>query len=189
MKNINQQILPSIKNLQKLDAILTSSYEWFVLLEVHLSNLIPVLREAKKHEKKVIIHADLIQGLKTDDFAAEFLLHTVRPDGIISTRTNMLQKAKEKNILTVQRIFLLDSIALEKSYTHVRQTKPDYIEVLPGIIPEYIGEIKSKTNTPVICGGLIDTFDHIQNAIDAGATAITTTDESLWKEASQQNIG
>ncbi len=77
-------------------------------------------------------------------------------------------------------MFLLDSIALDKSYSLIERTQPDYIEILPGIIPEIIQEVYDKTNILVISGGLIRSEKHVKLALDAGARAVTTSNESLW---------
>jgi len=176
----NQKILPALRNINRLEKILSSPFETFVLLDVHISHLSMIRHEAKKHGKKIMIHADLIHGLKTDDYAADFLVHDIKPDGIVSTRSNIILKAKSKNIIAVQRMFLLDSIALDKSYSLIQQTQPDYIEILPGIIPEIIQEVYDKTNIPIISGGLIRNEEHVKLALDAGAQAVTTSNEKLW---------
>ena len=177
----NQTILPALRQLGDLRKILESSYETFVVLDIHISQLMHVRREAKKYGKRIFLHADLIHGLKTDDYGADFLCHDVRPDGIVSTRANVLKKAKKKDIIAIQRMFLLDSLALEKSYALVEQIQPDYIEVLPGIIPEMVAQVREKTGIPVISGGLIQTPEQIDRAIEAGAIAVTTSDKSLWR--------
>ena len=58
---------------------------------------------------------------------------------------------------------------------------PDYIEVLPGVVPKIISEIREKTGKPIFAGGLIETIEEVEAAIEAGATAITTSDRALWK--------
>src|SRR5699024_7596057 len=131
--------------------------------------------EAKKHGKSLIIHADLIQGLKTDNFAADFLCNDIRPAGIISTRANVIQKAKAKGIIAIQRMFLLDTIALEKSYALIETAEPDYIEMLPGVIPELIEEVREHTRIPIINGGLIRTKAHIQAALTARPNSVSTS--------------
>lgn len=176
-----QKIIPAARTMKQFDEILQSSFEYIVLLEVHISLLLSLKREADKHGKKLIIHADLIHGLKTDNFAADFLCNDIRPSAIISTRSNVLIKAKSKGIIAIQRVFLIDTIALEKSYTMIETAQPDFIELLPGIIPEMIGEIYDRTKTPVITGGLIRSATQIEQAIEAGAVAITTSDKNLWE--------
>lgn len=110
----NQKILPAARNIKQFEQLLKTDFQYIVLLEVHISHLKKLKTEASKNEKKLIIHADLIQGLKTDNYAADFLCNEIRPAGIISTRANMIQKAKGKGIIAIQRMFLLDTIALEK---------------------------------------------------------------------------
>ena len=176
----DQKILPAMRSLKQLEELLESSYEYIVLLEVHISNLKTIKLEANKHGKKLIIHADLIQGLKTDDYAAEFLCNDIRPAGIISTRANMILKAKSKGIISIQRMFLLDTIALEKSYSLIERTQPDYIEILPGVIPQLISEVYTRTGIPVISGGLIRSEEHVLDALSAGSKAVTTSNKELW---------
>lgn len=60
--------------------------------------------------------------------------------------------------------------------------EPDYIEMLPGVIPELISEVRERTGIPIINGGLIRTKKHIENALAAGAIAVTTSDKTLWAD-------
>ncbi|GLC90478.1 glycerol-3-phosphate responsive antiterminator [Lysinibacillus piscis] len=177
----NQQIIPAARTVKQFDEILESPFTYIVLLEVHISLLISLKREAERRGKKLIIHADLIHGLKTDNFAADFLCNDIRPAGIISTRSNMLIKAKARGIMAIQRVFLIDTIALEKSYSMIEAAQPDYIELLPGIIPSMIQEVHERTNIPVITGGLVRTIDNIEEALTCGAIAITTSNKKLWE--------
>lgn len=183
----NQRIIPAAKTISQVDRAFSSPFEYVVLLETHISQLRPLKREAERVGKKLIIHADLINGLKTDNFAADFLCNEIQPDGIISTRSNMIMKAKERGILAIQRVFLIDTIALEKSYSLIEKNAPDYIELLPGIIPEMIQEVYERTKIPVITGGLIRHAEEIERALDAGAVAVTTSDKKLWRKF-QNNI-
>lgn len=84
-------------------------------------------------------------------------------------------------MLAIQRLFLLDTIALEKSYSMLERTRPDFVEVLPGIIPRMVTEVFERTGIPIIAGGLIRTVDDVEQAMDAGAVAVTTSNIELWK--------
>ena len=187
MSFTDRKIIPAARTVKQFDQVVESEFEYIVLLEVHLSHLRGIKQEADRRGKKLIIHADLVHGLKTDNFAADYLCNDIRPAGIISTRSNMILKAKSRGILAIQRVFLIDTIALEKSYSLIEQTAPDYIELLPGIIPEMIAEVYNRTGIPVITGGLIRTDDQITAAIEAGAVAITTSNKELWKRF-QKNV-
>lgn len=179
-----QTILPSIKKMKDFEKVLHSSLEHIVLLDIHLGQLDSIVRLGKKHNKKICLHADMIQGLKSDSHAAEFLCQIIKPYAIISTRSDILATAKKNRILAIQRIFLLDTQALETSYKLTSRIQPDLIEVLPGIVPDYIQKVHTSTKVPVIAGGLIQTKDEVSSALDAGAIAVTSSDRSLWDDVS-----
>lgn len=177
---MNQIILPALTNMKEVETFLESSYEIGVILEVHIAQLKNISQMVKARGKNVFFHMDMIQGIKSDEYATEYICQEYKPYGIISTKSNVILKAKQKGVVAVQRVFLLDSHALEKSYRLIERTKPDYIEVLPGAIPWMITEVKERLNIPIFAGGLIRTQDDVERALQAGATAITTSKTALW---------
>ncbi|MBD8013487.1 glycerol-3-phosphate responsive antiterminator [Microbacterium sp. APC 3898] len=174
-------VLPVLRNMKEFERLLKSDHEYIIFLEIRLAQLKQLVQVAKKAKKKVILHVDLIQGLKTDSYGFEYLVREVKPDGIVSTRSNVIALAKKNNLMTIQRLFLLDSQALEHNINLINQVKPDYIEILPGIIPSVIKEVFDKTGIPVIAGGLIRTKEDILLAYDGGAKAISTSQPELWE--------
>ncbi|WP_163102966.1 glycerol-3-phosphate responsive antiterminator [Peribacillus alkalitolerans] len=177
---MEQVILPAFSNMKEFEQFLKSSYEIGVFLDMHISQLKNVSLLAKEYSKKIIYHVDLIRGIKSDEYATEYICQEFKPYGLISTKSNVIVKAKQKGIIAVQRIFLIDSHALEKSYKLIEKTKPDIIEVLPGAMPWIIKEVKERLNIPIFAGGLIRTEEEIKNALKAGASAITTSNKDLW---------
>lgn len=175
-----QAILPAAKSMKQFEQILSSSYEYGVFLDTHIAQLKNIYKMANQHQKKMFLHADLVHGLKNDEYAAEYLCQEIKPHGIISTRGNMILKAKQKGVIAIQRVFMLDTIALEKSYALLQKTQPDYIEVLPGVVPHMIKEVIERANIPVFAGGLIRTADDVEQALAAGATAVTTSNDHLF---------
>lgn len=180
MKFQGSAILPAIRTMKHYERLLASSYEHAVLLDAHVAQLKPLFAMAGQRGKKLFLHADLIHGLKNDDYAVEYVCQEFRPFGLISTKASVIVKAKQKGVLAIQRMFLLDSGALRKSYALVQKTEPDYIEVLPGILPEMIAEVRLETGIPIFAGGLIRSQDEVERALAAGATAVTTSDMALW---------
>lgn len=177
---IEQRILPASTNMREFERFLLSSYEIGVFLDMHISQLKHINIMAKQNGKKMIYHVDLIHGIKNDEYATEYICQEFKPFGLISTKSSVILKAKQKGVLAVQRIFLLDSHALEKSYKLVEKTRPDFIEILPGAMPWMIKEVKDRLGIPVFAGGLIRTTEEVQNALNAGATSITTSKRELW---------
>jgi glycerol uptake operon antiterminator len=177
---MKQKILPASTNMKEFERFLGSSFEIGVFLDMHIGQLKNINLLAKQYGKKMIYHVDLIHGIKNDEYATEYICQEFKPFGLISTKSSVIQKAKQKGVIAVQRIFLLDSHALEKSYKLIEKTQPDYIEVLPGAMPGMITEVKERVKTPIFAGGLIRTAEEVKNALNAGASAITTSKRELW---------
>ncbi|AZU61338.1 glycerol-3-phosphate responsive antiterminator [Neobacillus mesonae] len=177
---MRQKILPVSTNMKEFERFLKSPYEIGVFLDMHIAQLKNINQMSRQYGKKMVYHVDLIHGIKNDEFATEYICQEFKPFGLISTKASVIQKAKQKGVIAVQRIFLIDSHALEKSYKLLEKTEPDYIEVLPGAIPWMITEVKERVNIPILAGGLIRTADDVKNALQAGAAAITTSKRGLW---------
>lgn len=181
MAYYGQKLLPAAKNMKQFEKILNSSYEYGIFLDTHVGQLKNSYDLARQHRKQMFLHADLIQGLKNDEYAAEYLCQEINPHGLISTRSSVIMKAKQKGIIAIQRLFLLDTMALDKSYALLEKTKPDFIEVLPGVMPNIITEVYERARIPIFAGGLIRTVDDVERAIAAGATAVTSSNAELFK--------
>ncbi|WP_456279506.1 glycerol-3-phosphate responsive antiterminator [Bacillus sp. AK128] len=166
--------------MKDFEKVLKTDHEQIIYLETRLSQVEVIARYAKQHNKKVLMHADLIQGLKPDEYGLEYLIHNVKVDGLVSTRMNVIEFAKRHKVISIQRLFALDSHALERNLKMSKKIQPDYIEVLPGIIPSVLKEIHEETQIPVIAGGLIRTKEDVQHALDNGAFAVTTSNRALW---------
>lgn len=178
---MDQKVLPVMSNMKEFESFLKSSFEIGVFMEIHIAQLKHVYQMAEAHKKKILYHVDLINGLKNDEHATEYLCQEFNPYGLISTKSSVILKAKQKGVLAVQRIFLIDSHALEKSIKLLKKTNPDYIEVLPGAIPNLIKEVKQLVDIPMFAGGFIKTPEQVQNALDAGAVTVTTSNKELWQ--------
>ncbi|WP_458414583.1 glycerol-3-phosphate responsive antiterminator [Schinkia sp. CFF1] len=178
---MEQKILPASTNMKEFERFLKSSYNIGIFLDMHISQLKNINMMAKEKGKKMIYHVDLIHGIKNDEYATEYICQEFKPFGLISTKAGVITKAKQKGVIAVQRIFLIDSHALEKSYQLLEKTLPDYIEVLPGAMPHMIKEVRERVKIPIFAGGFIRKPEDVHNALDAGATAITTSKRELWE--------
>lgn len=136
------------------------------------------IRQAHAAGRYVLVHLDLAEGIGRDKTGLRYLAK-IGADGIISTRAQMIQLAKEQGLLTVQRFFLLDSKGIESIEDMLRHTKPDLMELMPGVIGKSIRRFGSGS-TPVIAGGLIETKAEVTDALGSGATAVSTGRKDLW---------
>ncbi len=56
-------------------------------------------------------------------------------------------------LMTIQRVFLIDSSALGRGIKSAESCKPDAIEAMPGIMPRVIAEMTTMTDLPIVAGG------------------------------------
>ena len=150
----NQKILPAANNIKEFEKLMETDFEYVILLNSHIAQLTALMKLARRHQKKVLLHVDLVQGLRSDEYGAEYLCQKVKPAGLIfHADAGDPTWPKKRSLIAIQRIFLLDSHALNTSYRLIQSFQPDYIEVLPGIIPHIIREISDNTNVPILAGG------------------------------------
>ncbi|AEJ42045.1 glycerol-3-phosphate responsive antiterminator [Alicyclobacillus acidocaldarius] len=176
-----RRVLPAVRSPKDFEELMQGPHPVVVLLETNLTALPSLMRLANKAGKRLILHADLIQGLKHDEAGTQFLCQMIRPYGIISTHASVIATAKKQGVIAIQRVFLIDSHSLRTSYRVLQQAKPDYLEVLPGVVPQLIAEIREQTGLPVLAGGFVRTKEDVERAVAAGATAVTTSVKELWQ--------
>lgn len=136
--------------------------------------------QIKDAGKIAMVHIDLITGLSPREVAVDFIHKNTLADGIISTKPALIRRAAELSMYTVLRYFLLDSMALENIRLQQHQVRPDFIEILPGVMPQIIKRVSKSIKTPIIAGGLITDKEEVVAALNAGAMAISSTNHKVW---------
>ncbi|QVK18468.1 glycerol-3-phosphate responsive antiterminator [Mycoplasmatota bacterium] len=179
---VKQTIIPVLKSIKDCERAGEYTDEFVIVMDVHLSQLGHCCQLVKQNGKKVIIHLDLIKGLKSDGYAVEFLINDLNVDGVISVKSSVIDKVKKLGKIAIQRIFIIDTQSYKKSIGLINSSKPDYIEMLPGCLFKMIRRVKEDLGVNVIAGGLIETEDEYEEAIKSGATSITTSKKLLLKK-------
>lgn len=173
-------IIAAISDIEKLNAAISSQCKTLFLLTGTIFNLKSSIDKIHQAGKKVYVDVDLMEGFGKDPVFIEYLHEVLKPDGIITTKGNLIKKAKSLKLFAIQRIFVFDSRSLNSGIDSVLKIMPDAVEILPGIMPKVIRKARDEVKLPVICGGLILDKEDIDSAISAGAIAITTGNQSLW---------
>ena len=143
-----------------------------------------ILERIKAAGKKAMVHIDLIAGLSAKEISVEFIARQTRADGIITTKPALVRRAKELGIFAVLRFFVIDSLALKNIENLEMQcgtSRPDFIEVLPGVMPKVLGRIAKVSRIPMIAGGLITEKEDVIAALSVGAIAVSSTNQDVWK--------
>lgn len=139
-----------------------------------------IVKKIKDADKIAMIHVDLVNGLGSKEVVVDFIKNNTLADGIISTKPALIKRAKELGMYTVLRHFMIDSMALENIQHSQYNVKPDFFEILPGVMPKMIKQICQMTKIPIIAGGLITDKEDVLGALSAGAISVSTTNPDVW---------
>lgn len=140
-----------------------------------------LLRKVRDRERRpfICVNVDMVGGVAADASGLRFLSRGV--DGIISTHRHVIELAKGAGFLTIQRLFAIDSGAVERGVKLIRHANPDGIEILPGVAyPEVVARYRESLTQPTLAGGLITDRETIKHILDAGAAGVSTSTPSLW---------
>jgi glycerol uptake operon antiterminator len=174
-------IIAAVRDEQNFETALQSSVAVIFLLNATLSNLKTRVRQIRESKKMGFVHLEMVAGLSKDQAALEFIQTEIGPDGILTTKPNLIQTAKHLGLLTVQRLFILDSLSIQTGLKMLQGNHPDLMEIMPGIIPKVIPEIKRHSQTPIIAGGMVSAKEEIIELLKVGAVAVSTSREELWQ--------
>lgn len=176
----SEPIIAAVKDLDNLDRAVESDCTIIFLLCGNIFNLKKIVQKVHEKKKMIFIHVDLIDGFSKDATALRYIHEQIAPDGIISTKNNQLKVAKELGLLTVQRLFIIDSLSIQTTVKTSALIKPDAIEIMPGIMPKITKKLSEVIEVPVIVGGLISEKEDIEKALESGALGVSTSCRELW---------
>ena len=97
-------IIAAVRDDEGLAQCLRTDIQTVFVLYGDICNIPEIVHQIKDAGKIAIVHADLISGLATKEISVDFLRHSTLADGIISTRANMIQRAREFNMIAILRV-------------------------------------------------------------------------------------
>ena len=177
------KLIASVKEAKHLEKAAEANLSAAVLSIGNIGVIKGYVDFFKSREIPVFLHLERIGGISYDREGIAFLAHYVKPDGIVTTRNTLVKLAKKQGLLTIQRLFLVDSDSLKSGLQSIQDTQPDAVELMPALLPEYIEEFRSMIDTPIIAGGLLRKREQMEVVLQHGATAVSVGSPSLWKES------
>lgn len=182
-ETIQRQVcIPVIPTMKRLEQFLLTDLTICLLQDIHISLLPDIISTLHKHERKALVHIDMINGVASDEYGTEYLCQKLRVDGIISSKSKIIEVTKRNKKIAIQRMFLIDSKSVARGIDMLMRSRPDMVEVMPAIAYRIIPYINDRLNIPIIGGGLIKTKEDIENGLKAGCVAFTVSDLTLCKE-------
>lgn len=174
-------IIAAVKDEEGLKHCLEADNQVVFILFGDILNIASIVEQVKLAGRYAFVHVDLIAGLSGKEIAVDYIKKHTRADGIISTRPMLIKRARELSMLTVLRIFMIDSMSFRNIEKDRSMVEPDIIEIMPGVMPKVIRKAADSIPVPVIAGGLIMDKEDIMAALDAGAVSVSTTREETWR--------
>ena len=173
-------VIPAVKEPETLDRALCHDGAAVFLLCGDILNIAGLVDRVHRAGKQAVVHGDLVAGLAPREIAVDYL-RSCGADGIISTRPHIIRRGRELGMLTVLRVFAIDSKAVGNLQKETEMVTPDVIEILPGTLPKIIEKLSGKLPVPLIAGGLMTDKCDIVSALQAGALCASTSEGALWE--------
>lgn len=137
---------------------------------------------AQSRRPQIYVNVDLVGGIAADASGLRFLSRHV--EGIISTHRHVIELSKASGLITIQRLFAIDSGAVERGLKLIRRAEPRFVEILPALAYCEIADRYSEVlDLPVLAGGLLKSPQDISKILEAGAVGVSTSHQGLWNGA------
>jgi glycerol uptake operon antiterminator len=180
-------VITSIVSDNDLEPVLRTTSNIVFLLTGNIFTLKGITERVQDAGKLMFVHLDLMEGLGKDAESVRYLAEIIKVDGIVTTRSNIIMAAQKCGLITIQRLFVFDSVSLDNGIRIIKSSRPDAIEVLPGIVvPRVMGRLRQEIDLPVIAGGLISDLNDLKSVLDHGAIGVSTSSKALWKWQDEQ---
>ena len=172
-------VIPALRDPEHWRMLGEGRGRWVFILGGKVDRVAEGVALLQKRQWRVFVHIDMVKGITNDSEGVQFFYDFAGPEGIITTHAHTVTHAHKLGMVTIQRIFLLDSQSVESGVAQVEHAGPDAVEVLPGILPEVVRALVHRLKEPVIAGGLITSVSHIHEIHAAGALSVSTSSLKL----------
>lgn len=164
---------------QKLDAAIASRADVLFILRGNGLDLAAAVGRIHDAGKLVAVHLDLIAGLRADRTGVGWLAKS-GADAIISSHGQLMAAIKQEGAVAIQRLLLVRQSQMHAAVAAISRSRPDIVEVLPGVILPDIVHLLPTFDLPLLAGGFIRTEVEARAAVAAGAVGVTTSWPPLW---------
>ena len=180
-----RRLIASVKEPKQIEQAIArrGSLSGVFLLTGHIGTAKGYVDEFHRHGLPVFLHLEKIGGISTDVYGLDYIAKSIKPTGVITTKTSVVRTASRLGLVTVQRFFLVDSDGLANIAKSLEAAEPDVIELMPARMPELIGRVRTMTDRPIIAGGFVCEPNHVADCLSGGAAAVSTSRCALWDSA------
>lgn len=175
--------IAGLGNIKDIDTAVSSEVDNIFIMDGTVTEVAEIVRYAKQKNKGTFVCIDLIKGLSNiDTESVNFIAKYTGADGIITPKRHLIAEAKRCGIYGILDLFLVDSLSVRNALHHIKTVQPDGIEIKPGIVTKIISLFAENHNIPIISSGFIQTRSEAVQALEAGATSLSVSEQSLWSQ-------
>src|SRR5258707_8994144 len=173
-------VAAALKSSDDLQLAMDSDALLLFMLKGDAFQLAPLVAQAHKLGKGIVVHVDLVSGIGKDRAGIQYL-HQIGVDAIITSRSQLVSAGHAEGVVTIQRLLLVDDSALETGVRTIARAAPDIVEVLPGIIfPEIASTLQQLLPGPFIAGGFIPDASAVVPLRGPGAILMNSSTFSIF---------
>lgn len=147
---------------------------------VELPRMLARLRGGPTAHLPVMLHIDLLAGLTSDEAGLRYLADLGGVDGIITVRAHMVAAARRLGLAAILLLFLQDGRSVERGLHLIEQSRPDLVELVPGVAALELADEFARVSVPRIAGGLVRTPELVHRLLASGCAAVSTSAPDLW---------
>ena len=173
-------VIAAVHNREDIHVAVQSRANILFLMHGDIFDLEPEIAAVRESKKLIFVHIDLVKGVSRDDSGMRYYASKVKVNGIISTNANIIKTARNEGLMSIMRMFVVDTKAFENSVHTINAINPELVEIMPALIPRAISDLKRRIRRPIIAGGMVSGRQDVESALQAGAVGVSTSIRELW---------
>ncbi len=172
-------VIASVFGPQAVGHFLGSGCKVCILANVGLHELHGLLAALSGAGKFTFVNVDACSGLGQDRGAVEYL-KSIGVQGVVSTKTALIQRANSTGMATIHKVFVTDRSNLPRSASAVDQSKPDLVQIMPSPVISHLEPGELRSLSPFIASGFIKSAPDVASLLSAGAIGVSSSSPELW---------
>lgn len=181
---LTRPVIPYVTELAEQNIPLVASASIIFIGGGELADLPGILEKLARPplaERPVLLHIDLLSGLANDEAGLRYVATFERIDGIITVRHHLAPMARKLGLMSVVRLFLQDGRAVDRGLSVIEKSRPDAVELLPGVAVPQVADRFADLSIPFIAGGLVRTPQVVRDILSTGCKSVSSTNVKLWE--------
>jgi glycerol uptake operon antiterminator len=172
-------VIATLYGAEQMDAFLASGAEVAIVANIELRKLRMVISTITKADRLAIVNIDSCDGISQEKGGIDYLAD-LGATSLLSTRMATIQRANRAGLLTMLKVFVTDRSTWPRSVKAIEQSDPNLVQIMPAPMLAHISAAEKKVMPPIVASGFVCSQEQVQQALRAGAIAVSSSDAGLW---------